>query len=116
MAGRRINIPDQPYDAQNPFNIVITLSPFDLEANLFRFMEMSTYVGLLQVPDKPRMIELFDIDTKITTFLTIKEEGQHFKFDGWCNILNRKNYRAGDRIVFWWDLRNSRLISNKLIS
>lgn len=121
MAGRRY-FPDQPYEEHNPFNIMITLSPFDidlsdtimmpkelLEANLFRFMEISILVELLQVPNKPKMIEVFDIDTKITTFLTIKENGNHFKFHGWSNILGRKHYKAGDTIAFWWDLHYSRL-------
>ncbi|EOA19537.1 hypothetical protein CARUB_v10002495mg [Capsella rubella] len=116
------DFPDQPYAVYNPYNMVITLSPFDvnssntimmpkplLEANLFRFMDLSDVVELLQVQDQPRMIELFDIDTKITTFLTIREEGNNFKFYGWKTILQRKNYKAGDEIAFWWDLHHTRL-------
>ena len=121
MAGNR-DFEDQPYEVENPFNIMITLSPFDidlsttimmpktlLEANLFRFMDISYLVGLLQVPNKPKVIELFDIDTKITTFLTIRRDGDNFKFHGWNNILERKHYKAGDVIAFWWDLHHTRL-------
>ncbi|KAG7557575.1 DNA-binding pseudobarrel domain superfamily [Arabidopsis suecica] len=121
MAGNRY-FEDQPYEVANPFNIMITLSPFDidlsttllmpktlLEANLFRFMDISFLVELLQVRNNPRMIEFFDIDTKITTFLTMKEDGNNFKFYGWNNILERKHYRAGDTLAFWWDLHHTRL-------
>ncbi|CAH8273121.1 unnamed protein product [Arabidopsis lyrata] len=110
---------DQPYEVENPFNIMITLSPFDidlsttllvpktlLEANLFPFFDISFLVELLQVRNK---IEVFDIDTKITTFLTMKEDGNNFKFRGWNNILERKHYRAGDTLAFWWDLHHTRL-------
>ncbi|CAH8273122.1 unnamed protein product [Arabidopsis lyrata] len=114
--------PDKPYEANNPHNIMITLSPFDvdmsttimmpkalLETNLFPFMEISTLVELLQVPNKPKMIGIYDIDSKITTFVIIKKDGNNFKFHGWNDILLRKHYKAGDTIAFWWDLRHTRL-------
>nr|CAD29661.1 putative auxin response factor 46 [Arabidopsis thaliana] len=116
------NFPDKQYDSNNPYNIMITLSPFDvdrsttimmpkalLETNLFPFMEISTLVQLLQVQDKPKMVGVYDIDTQITTYVIIRQDGNNFKFHGWNDILKRKHYKAGDTIAFWWDLRHTRL-------
>lgn len=121
MAGTEL-FPDTPFDPNSPWNILITLTLSDtnlsnntitmskelLEAKLFPFLCRAHLVGLLQ-KNEPAIMDFFDYDAKIATTLTIRKEGNgNFNFHGWSMILQRKHFKAGNTIAFWWDNAHSR--------
>ncbi|KAF8087478.1 hypothetical protein N665_0584s0012 [Sinapis alba] len=121
MAGTEL-YRDAPFIPKSERNIFITLTESDiglsntitmskelLEANVFMYLPSKDITGLIN-NNEPLLLDVFDYDTNITTTLTIRKDGDtKFKFHGWNTVLQRKNFRTGDTIVFWWDVSHIRL-------
>ncbi|KAF8087479.1 hypothetical protein N665_0584s0013 [Sinapis alba] len=121
MAGTEL-YRDAPFVPKSERNIFITLTESDiglsntitmskelLEANVFMYLPSKDITGLIQ-NNEPLLLDVFDYDTNITTTLTIRKDGdKNFKFHGWNTVLQRKKFRTGDTIVFWWDASHIRL-------
>ncbi|KAJ4868931.1 DNA-binding pseudobarrel domain protein [Raphanus sativus] len=111
MAGTEL-FPDAPFDPKSERNIFITLTESDiglsntitmskelLEANVFMYLPSKDITGLIQ-HNEPTLLDVFDYDTKITTTLTIRKNGdKSFKFHGWSMILQSKQFKKEDHFV-----------------
>lgn len=104
--------PDKPFDADSPWNILITLTPSDIGlSNMITFPKEIVENKMLPfMPDNfIGYLDFFDFDTEVVTTLTVKEDADgNFQFHGWSMVLQRKNYKTGDIIGFWSDAYNSR--------
>lgn len=110
---------EKPFKANNPWNILVTLTESDTSSDEITFPKEVIESLLLPLwnknpfvlhPNYVEMIDLFEYDTKITTTLTMKkDEDGNYKFYGWSNILGRNNFKTNDVLGFWWDKYYARL-------
>ncbi|KAL9842475.1 putative transcription factor B3-Domain family [Arabidopsis thaliana] len=113
---------DKPFDPSHSLNILIKLKASDtglsntltmpkefVEKNLFPWFSKHRRVKLSQ-HDSVQLLDLYEYDSKITTTLIMKKEQDgNFKFHGWSNILDKRKFKTGDIIGFWWDKFYDRL-------
>ncbi|ESQ38188.1 hypothetical protein EUTSA_v10029268mg [Eutrema salsugineum] len=64
--------------------------------------------------NKEEIVDVHDYYRDISTFLVMKKDDEgNFKLSGWGTICDRREFKEGDTIGFWWE--NARLNFTPLI-
>lgn len=113
---------DKEFNPSNQRNIHIKLTASDTDMTSTITMPKQLVTDILfpcwgkkrikkwSKPNSVVLVDLFEYDSKITTALTMKrDEDGNFKFYGWKTILDKRNFKTGDIIGFWWDNVHKRL-------
>ncbi|XP_023636122.1 B3 domain-containing protein At4g05630-like [Capsella rubella] len=107
-AGTNETDPIKQFDANNPWNILLTLRPSDVgTSNTLTVPRVSAETRMLPFLSMYRFrgyVDFYDVESDVVTTLTLKRQRNgDYHFHGWSMVLERKHCKTGDTVVFWWD-------------